>query len=58
MTASISLDGLCLALGSTVKDAVLIIDSGPSQVALVLDGNRLAGIVTDGDVRRAILNGS
>jgi CBS domain-containing protein len=37
---------------ATVSQAIAAIESGSIQVALVLDGSgRLAGIVTDGDIR-------
>lgn len=41
---------------ATIRDAVRRIDRGASQTALVVDDERrLLGVVTDGDVRRAIL---
>ena len=43
---------------SSIKDAIEVIDRGSAQVALVIDNEcKLLGIVTDGDVRRAILKG-
>jgi len=43
---------------ATVRDAISRIDTGGQQFALVLDeDDRLRGIVTDGDIRRAILRG-
>jgi len=43
---------------ATVSEAIAAIESGSIQIALVLDAeNRLAGIVTDGDVRRGLLRG-
>ena len=43
---------------SSLKEAIKIIDDGSAQVALVVDSDfKLLGIVTDGDVRRAILRG-
>lgn len=43
---------------SSIKDAIEVIDRGSAQVALVIDNDgKLLGIVTDGDVRRAILRG-
>jgi dTDP-glucose pyrophosphorylase len=43
---------------STIKDALQIIDSGAIKIALVVDKNDiLLGTITDGDIRRAILNG-
>jgi dTDP-glucose pyrophosphorylase/CBS domain-containing protein len=42
----------------TIGDAVRMIDASPHQVAVVVDGNgALAGLLTDGDVRRALLRG-
>lgn len=41
-----------------ILEAIRIIDVSALQIALVVDQNsRLLGVVTDGDVRRAILNG-
>lgn len=41
-----------------IIDAVRIIDAGSLQIALVTDDrSRLVGVVTDGDVRRALLRG-
>lgn len=43
---------------SSLNDAIIVIDEGAYQVALVVDSdNKLVGIITDGDVRRAILKG-
>ena len=43
----------------TIKEALKVIDSEALQLALVVDDdNRLLGTVTDGDVRRALINGS
>lgn len=42
---------------STIKEALKIIDSGAMQIALVIDENeKLLGTVTDGDIRRGLLN--
>ena len=42
----------------SIKQAVKVIDNGAAQVGLVINSDaKLLGIVTDGDVRRAILNG-
>lgn len=43
---------------STVRQALEIIDIGSMKIALVADENlKLLGTLTDGDIRRAILNG-
>jgi len=42
---------------STIKEALSIIDSGAMQIALVIDENeKLVGTLTDGDIRRGLLN--
>jgi dTDP-glucose pyrophosphorylase len=52
----VNVEGLLLAEGATMRDAVSRIDAGAAGIALVVDGDgRLTGTVTDGDVRRAML---
>jgi len=42
---------------STIKEALNIIDRGAMQIALVIDENeKLLGTLTDGDIRRGLLN--
>lgn len=42
----------------TIRDGLEILDKGGGHIALVIDSNvTLLGIVTDGDIRRAILRG-
>jgi len=42
---------------STIKEALNIIDRGAIQIALVVDENeKLLGTLTDGDIRRGLLN--
>ena len=49
---------LLLKLNSTIKEALQIIDKGAVKFALVVkDDNYLLGTITDGDIRRAILDG-
>jgi dTDP-glucose pyrophosphorylase len=46
-------------LAGTLTDAMKAIDRGGAEIALVLDEDgRLVGVMTDGDVRRALLKGS
>ena len=53
-----NIDGIKLFPNSTIKEALSIIDSGAIKIALVVDENdKLLGTITDGDIRRAILNG-
>lgn len=49
---------ILLAPSATIRKALEIIDSGSMKIALVADeSNILLGTLTDGDVRRALLNG-
>lgn len=48
---------LVIGPGATVRDALAQIDHGGQQIALVVADGRLAGVVTDGDVRRGLLRG-
>ncbi|WP_310438772.1 nucleotidyltransferase family protein [Sulfuricurvum sp.] len=43
---------------STIREALKVIDSGAMQIAVVVDNkNQLLGTLTDGDIRRGLLNG-
>ena len=47
---------LCLSEGSTIREALALMDRGRLGVLLVADPEgRLKGVITDGDMRRAIL---
>ena len=53
------LDSCKISLGATIFQALEAIDLGCVEIALVLDSeNRLVGILTDGDIRRALLKGA
>jgi len=42
----------------TIKDALKIIDMGAIKIAIVLNkNNKVVGTITDGDIRRGLLNG-
>jgi dTDP-glucose pyrophosphorylase len=41
----------------TLRDAMLVLERG-AEIALVTHGERLVGVLTDGDVRRALLSGA
>lgn len=43
---------------ASILDAIRVIDAGTQQIAIAVDESRhLLGVVTDGDIRRAILRG-
>jgi dTDP-glucose pyrophosphorylase len=51
-------ESIRLAINSTIREALNIIDASAMQIALVLnDKNKLIGTVTDGDIRRGLLSG-
>jgi dTDP-glucose pyrophosphorylase len=51
-----SIDNIKLLATSSIKEALKIIDSGAMRIALVVDDeNKLLGTISDGDIRRAIL---
>jgi dTDP-glucose pyrophosphorylase len=52
-----SVDTIKLTSLSTIREALKIIDKGAMQIAIVVDENdRLIGTLTDGDIRRGLLN--
>lgn len=54
-----NLEANFLSAGDDIKEAIATIERSPAKIALVIDDERrLVGTVTDGDVRRAILNGA
>lgn len=49
---------ILLTKDSTIKEALGVIDKGAMRIAIVLDTNeKVVGTLTDGDVRRGLLNG-
>jgi len=49
---------ILLTKDSTIKEALGVIDKGAMRIAIVLDANeKVVGTLTDGDVRRGLLNG-
>lgn len=51
------IDAIKLSLTSTIRDALQIINNGAMQMAVVVDSEgKLLGTITDGDIRRGLLN--
>lgn len=48
---------VAVAPDAPLLDALRVIDAGAIQFALVVEAERLVGIVTDGDIRRALVRG-
>jgi dTDP-glucose pyrophosphorylase len=58
-TETQKLEELIIRGTATIMETLRVIDNGAEQIALfVSDDDRLDGVVTDGDIRRAILNGA
>ncbi len=54
----VSLTSLMVRLGDSLLDALRVIESGRVRAAIVSDDSEhLLGIITDGDIRRALLAG-
>jgi dTDP-glucose pyrophosphorylase len=53
-----SLGPAIISQSASLRDALVALDLGGLQIVLVMDGPRLVGIMTDGDVRRALLAGA
>lgn len=52
------LDGLIVHPGQSITDAIAKLDeAGTGALAVCSDGRRLTGLLSDGDIRRAILQG-
>jgi arabinose-5-phosphate isomerase len=43
--------------GASLRDSLLTMTDGRMGLALIMNGKRLQGIITDGDLRRAMLKG-
>jgi len=53
------LAGCILGLGASLRDILEAVTRSGKQIVLVVDADgRLAGVVTDGDIRRAMLRGA
>ena len=53
----INISKIYLSVNSTIENALSVIDSGAVRIALVVDSdNKLLGTLSDGDIRRALLN--
>ena len=58
MTAR-DLRAACAPTTATIRDALEVVDRSGNLVCLLVDAdNRLAGLLTDGDLRRAFLKGT
>jgi perosamine synthetase len=56
---TVPIERLLVAEEATIRDALAVLDTAGTGFLLVVDaGGRLAGVATDGDVRRALLRGT
>ncbi|MFT7860916.1 MAG: nucleotidyltransferase family protein [Sulfurimonas sp.] len=54
----IKVDDVRLSLDATIKESLEKIDQGAIKIAVILDNDdTLLGVITDGDIRRALLKG-
>jgi perosamine synthetase len=55
----VDVSGLTVDIGQTIQEAMIVIDKGGIGACLVVKQNtKLYGLVTDGDIRRALLSGA
>jgi len=53
-----NIQNIKISISATIKEALKVISDGAMQLVLVVDENdKLIGTVTDGDIRRGLLNG-
>lgn len=52
------LESCQVAIGDRLIDAMRSLERSGVEIALVMEGGRLIGVMTDGDIRRALLKGS
>lgn len=52
-----NLNKFIISENSSIKKAIFVINQTASQIALVVKRQKLIGVVTDGDIRRALLKG-
>jgi perosamine synthetase len=58
MNKELLIDKLLVQASATVRDAMQIINRGELGMCFALQEHRLVGVLTDGDMRRALLNGT
>lgn len=58
MNKATSIENLVVQASVTLSDAIQLIDRVGSGICFVCEGRRLIGVLTDGDVRRALLEGA
>ncbi|MHA7241039.1 sugar phosphate nucleotidyltransferase [Arthrobacter sp. TMS1-12-1] len=59
MSSDAPLSKVCITPSASVRDALRAINDGASSIAMFVDDSqKLLGIVTDGDIRRALLAGA
>ena len=51
------LEQLICNKNATIKDVMMCIDRNTKGTAFIVDDNKLMGVITDGDIRRLLING-
>ncbi len=51
------LEELCINSNKTIRDALIKIDNNAHGIVFVVDDYQLLGVISDGDIRRAIISG-
>jgi len=50
------LEDLCVESGISILDCLAVLDNNAQGIVFVVDNDRLLGSLTDGDIRRALIN--
>lgn len=58
MQNSPNIDELLIDVTKQIKDALTVIDKNAQGVCFVVQNKKLVGVITDGDIRRSLINGS
>lgn len=57
MDKYVSIHKMSLDVAASIKEALHIIGAGEAGICFILSEKKLVGVLTDGDVRRALING-
>ena len=52
------IEDLCLESNSSILDCLAVLDNNAQGIVFVVNNGRLLGSLTDGDIRRALINGA
>ena len=51
------IEDLVIPSGKTIQEAMEVLNNNGRGICFVVESKKLIGVITDGDIRRALLNG-